>query len=51
MDKASPEGQKHYLLKCINAELGERLLALTNTTTPIFDVPNNPTKSVMTHLI
>ena len=51
MDKASPEGQKHYLLKCIDAELGERLLALTGATTPIFDVPNNPTKSVMTHLI
>ena len=51
MDKASPEGQKHYLLKCIDAELGERLLALTDATTPIFDEPNNPTKSVMTHLI
>ena len=51
MDKASPEGQKHYLLKCIDAELGERLLALTDASTPIFDVPNNPTKSVMTHLI
>ena len=51
MDKASPEGQKHYLLKCIEAELGESLLALTDATTPIFDVPNNPTKSVMIHLI
>ena len=51
MDKASPEGQKHYLLKCIDSKLGERLLALTDATTPIFDVPNNPTKSVMTHLI
>ena len=51
MDKASPEGQKHYLLKCIDAELGERLLALTGATTPIFDVPNNPTKSVMTYII
>ena len=51
MDKASPEGQKHYLLKCIDAELGERLLALTDASTPIFDIPNNPTKSVMTHLI
>ena len=51
MDKASLEGQKHYLLKCIDAELGERLFALTDATTPIFDQPNNPTKSVMTHLI
>ena len=51
MDKASPEGQKHYLLKCIDAELGEWRLALTDATTPIFDEPNNPTKSVMTHLI
>ena len=51
MDKASPEGQKHYLLKCIEAELGESLLALTDATTPIFDVPNNPTKYVITHLI
>ncbi len=51
MDKASPEGQKHYLLKCIDAELGERLLALTDASTPIFDIPNNPTKSVMMHLI
>ena len=50
MNKASPEGQKHYLLKCINAELGERLLALTDATTPIFHRPNDPTKSVMTHL-
>ena len=51
MDKESPAGQKHYLLKCTDAELGERLLALTDATTPIFDEPNNPTKSVMTHLI
>ena len=48
MDKASLEGQKHYLLHCIDAELGEKLLALTDATMPIFDVPNNPTKSVMT---
>ena len=51
MDKASPEGQKHYLLKCIDTELGERLLGLTDATMPIFDIPNNPTKLVMTHLI
>ena len=31
--------------------MGERLLALTDATTPIFDVPNKPTNSVMTHLI
>ena len=51
MDKASPEGQKQYLLKCIETELGERLLALTDATTPIFDIPNDPKKSVMIHLI
>ena len=51
MDKASLESQNHYLFRCINEELGERLLALTDATTPIFDIPNDPTKSVMTHFI
>ena len=45
MERASPEGQKHYLLKCLDAELGERMLAITNATMPIFDTPGNPTKS------
>ena len=49
MDKVLLEGQKHYLLMCINPELGERLLALTDATSPIFDRPNNPTKSAMIH--
>ena len=30
--------------------MGERLLALTDATTPILNKPNDPTKSVMTHL-
>ena len=25
MERASPEGQRHYLLKCLDAELGERM--------------------------
>ena len=48
MERASPEGQKHYLLKCLDAELGERMLAITDATTPIFDTPGNPTKSCFT---
>ena len=51
MDKASPEGQEQYILNCNEAELGERPMALTDTITPIFDIPNNPKKYVMTHLI
>ena len=48
MERASPEasiseGQKHYLLKCLDAELGERMLAITDATTPIFDTEGNPT--------
>ena len=38
MEQASPEEQKHYLLKCLDADLGERMLAVTDATTPIFDV-------------
>ena len=45
MERASPEGQKHYLLKCLDVELGERMLAITDAQTPIFDFPGNPTKS------
>ena len=45
MERASPEGQKHYLLKCLDAELGERMLAITDATTPIFDTEGNPAKS------
>ena len=45
MERASPEGQKHNLLKCLDAELGERMLAITDATTPIFDTEGNPTKS------
>ena len=45
MERALPEGQKHYLLKCLDAELGERMLAITDATTPIFDIDGNPTKS------
>ena len=50
MERASPEGQKHYLLKCLDAELGERTLAITDKTTPICDNPGNPTKSCFTLL-
>ena len=46
MERASPGGQKHYLLKCLDAKLGERMLAITDATTPIFDTPGNPTNSV-----
>ena len=45
MERASPEGQKHYLLKCLDAELGEEMLSITDAQTPIFDVPGNLTKS------
>ena len=45
MERASPEGQKHNLLKCLDAGLGKRMLAITDATTPIFDTPGNPTKS------
>ena len=45
MERASPEGQKHFLLKCLDVELGERMLAITDATTPIFDTEGNPTKS------
>ncbi len=41
MDKASLEGQHHYLLKCLDAELGERLLAISEPITPIFPVLGN----------
>ena len=47
MERASPEGQKHYLLKCQDAELEERVLAITDVITPIFDVDGNPTKSCL----
>ena len=50
MDRASQEGQKHYLLKCLDAELAERLLAITNVNTPIFATPGNNDKSCFTHL-
>ena len=50
MERASTEGQKNYLLKCLNAELGERMLAITDATTPILDTPGNPTKSCFTLL-
>ena len=50
MKRASPEGEKHYLLKCLDAELGERMLAITDATTPIFDTEGNPTKSCFTLL-
>ena len=50
MEQAYPEGQKHYLLKCLDAELGERMLVITDATTPIFDTPGNPTKSCFTLL-
>ena len=49
MDRASLEGQKHYLLKCLDAELCERMLAITYAKTPIFDVPGNSTRSCFTH--
>ena len=38
MDRASPQGQKHFLLKCLDAELRERMLAITDAQTPIFDI-------------
>ena len=50
MDKASAEGQKHYLLKCLDAELGERLLSLTEIDTPIYRAPGNDRKSCMCYL-
>ena len=39
MERASQEGQKHYLLKCLDAELGDRMLDITDATTPIFNTP------------
>ena len=50
MERASPEGQRHYPLKCLDAELGERMLAITDANIPIFDKRGDPTKSCMTHL-
>ena len=29
IERTSPEVQRHYLLKCLNAELGEHMLAIT----------------------
>ena len=47
MEQASPECQKHYLLKCLDAKLGEQMLAITDATAPIFDTHGNPTKSCL----
>ena len=50
MERSSPEGQRHYLLKCLDAEFRERMLAITDTNTPNVDTRGNPTKSCMAHL-
>ena len=50
MDKASLEGQRHYLLKCLDAELGERLLATTEIDTPIYKANGSNVKSCMCYL-
>lgn len=51
MDKAALKGQRPYLLKCLEVELGEGMLALTDPRTPIFDIRGNPIKSCMAILI
>ena len=50
MDKASVEGQKHYLLKCLDAELGERLISVTEVNTPIYKREGSEAKSCMCFL-
>ena len=50
MIKASKEGQRHYLLKCLDAELGERLLANTTINSPIFREDGNNNQSCMEFL-
>ena len=45
MERASIEGQRHYLLRCMDAELSERLISITTLQSPIFDDAGNNNKS------
>ena len=41
IERLSPEG---HLLECLDAELGERMPAITDAQTPIFNIQGNRTK-------
>ena len=46
MDWPSPEGQKHYLLKCLDAELGERMLPI-RCANPNIRYPRQPNEIML----